>query len=116
VDDEVILKDEPGRRVVRVAGTVRRRVQPWTPAVHALLRHLEAVGFAYAPRVLGVDEHGREILRYIEGDSGADGWAAVAPEAGLEAFARLLRAYHSAVASFRPAADAIWAFARGFPA
>ena len=40
--------------VVRVGDTVRRTTGPWTPAVHALLRHLEARGFDAAPRVLGV--------------------------------------------------------------
>ena len=42
--------------VVRVGDTVRRNVGPWTPAVHALLRHLEYVGFTGAPRVLGIDD------------------------------------------------------------
>jgi hypothetical protein len=43
--DEEVLRDEPHRKVVRVGGTVRRPTQPWTPAVHALLRHLEKAGF-----------------------------------------------------------------------
>src|SRR5688572_17058037 len=55
--------------VVRVGDTVRRPVGEWTPAVHALLRHLERVGFDSAPRVLGIDEKGREILSYCEGVS-----------------------------------------------
>jgi hypothetical protein len=33
-------------KVVRVGSTVRRTTGPWTPGVHALLRHLEAAGFA----------------------------------------------------------------------
>lgn len=36
--------------------------------VQAVLLHLEAVGFEGAPRFLGVDDEGREILTYIEGD------------------------------------------------
>jgi hypothetical protein len=48
--------------VERVGDTIRRGTGPWTPAVHALLRHLEAVGFDAAPRVLGFDEQGREVL------------------------------------------------------
>jgi len=110
VNDEIVLKDEFHRRVVRIGDTVRRRTGPWTPAVHALLRHLEKAGFRYAPRVLGVDEQGREILRYIDGASGADGWAAVVPEEGLASFARLLRAYHDAARTFRAPANASWAF------
>ncbi|WP_435866505.1 hypothetical protein [Streptosporangium sandarakinum] len=41
--------------VVRVGDTVRRPVGPNAPLVHALLRHLEEVGFAGAPRFLGID-------------------------------------------------------------
>ncbi|WP_405616454.1 hypothetical protein OG292_23515 [Streptomyces sp. NBC_01511] len=36
------LQDGP-RPVVRIGDTVHRPVQPWTPAVPTLLRHLEAV-------------------------------------------------------------------------
>ena len=42
--------------VVRIGETVRRAPGPWTPAVHALLRHLEYVGFTGSPRALGMDE------------------------------------------------------------
>lgn len=35
--------------------------------MHALLRHLEDVEFDVSPRVLGVDDHGREVLTYCEG-------------------------------------------------
>lgn len=55
-------------QAVRVGDTVRRRAGPWTPAVHSLLRYLEQAGFE-APRVLGIDEQGREILGYIAGES-----------------------------------------------
>lgn len=48
--------------VRRVGDTVRRETGPWTPAVHALLRHLAARGFDRAPRVLGIDDDGAEVL------------------------------------------------------
>ena len=54
--------------VVRSGDTVRRPIGPWSPAVHALLRHFEAVGFEGAPRFLSIDERGREVPSYIEGD------------------------------------------------
>ena len=53
--------------IVRVGDTVRRPTGPWTPSVHALLRHLERSGFGGAPRVHGIDDQGREILDYVEG-------------------------------------------------
>ncbi|MEU4246059.1 aminoglycoside phosphotransferase family protein [Amycolatopsis sp. NPDC026612] len=105
---EEVLQDQPHRRVVRIGDTVRRPVHPWTPAVHALLRHLADAGFPAAPRVLGIDDEGREVLTYLPGESGPDGWGKVVGEAGLAAFARLLRDYHDAVAGFRPAADLTW--------
>ena len=53
---------------VRVGDTVRRTTGPWTPAVHALLRFLEERDFP-APRARGIDEQGREVLEYIEGEA-----------------------------------------------
>ena len=51
---------------VRVGDTVRRPTGPWTPAVHALLGHL-ATRVPHVPRVLGVDDLGREVLTYLPG-------------------------------------------------
>jgi len=51
---------------VRVGDTVRRATGPWTPAVHALLEHLET-RVPHVPRVLGRDEQGREILSFLPG-------------------------------------------------
>ena len=94
------------RAVVRVGDSVRR---PATgPAVHALLGYLEQAGFPYSPRLLGIDERGREVLSYLHGVSGRRGWAQVVPDAGLRSLARLLRAYHDAVADFVPS-DHAWA-------
>jgi hypothetical protein len=44
-----VLQDNPHRRVVRVGETVRRPPHPWSPTIHALLRHLESVGFPFSP-------------------------------------------------------------------
>jgi hypothetical protein len=87
--------------VVRVGDTVRRPWRPTTASTHALLQHLEAVGFDGAPRLLGVDDRGREVLTYVPG-------TAISPPyppwslttAALESVARLLHRYHDAVASF----------------
>ena len=55
--------------VVRVGNTVRRPAGAWTPAVHALLEHLTAVGFSGSPRSFGVDEDGRHVVEWIEGQT-----------------------------------------------
>jgi Phosphotransferase enzyme family len=103
-----VLKDTAERRVVRDGDTVRRPTFPWTPAVHALLRHLEAVGFPYAPRVVGIED-GQEVLTYLHGESGEQGWPRIVDESGLRSAAFLLRAYHEAVADWRPDDSLIWA-------
>jgi Phosphotransferase enzyme family len=89
--------------VTRVGDTVRRPTGPSSPAVHTLLDHLERVGFDGAPRLLGVDEQGREVLSYIDGE------AAIAPHPGwaltdeaMMSVAELLRRFHEATASFDP--------------
>ncbi|MFH8974541.1 aminoglycoside phosphotransferase family protein [Streptomyces sp. NPDC017890] len=105
---EEVMQDGAHRRVVRIGDTVRRPVQPWTPTIHALLRHLAKVGFACAPRPLGFDDEGREVLTYIEGESGPSGWAKVADDRGLRNFARLLRDYHEACSGFTPPPGAAW--------
>ncbi|WP_119296076.1 aminoglycoside phosphotransferase family protein [Streptomyces sp. YIM 130001] len=106
---EDALQDQPHREVLRVGDTVRRPAQPWTRTVHAFLRHLDAVGFPYAPRPLGFDEQGREVLTFINGESEPQSWAKVVDDQGLSAFARLLRNYHDATAGFSPPDDAVWA-------
>jgi len=58
--------------------------------------------------VLGFDEQGREVLTWIGGESGPDGWAKVVDDRGLIAFARMLREYHDAVAEYRPSDTSRW--------
>jgi len=94
---------------VRLGNTVRRATGPWTPGVHALLRHLETVGFDEAPRVLGLDDTGREVLTYIDGDAGIyplprELWS----DDVLGQVARLLRHYHDCTVGFVPPPNARW--------
>lgn len=51
--------------VVRLGDTVRRRGRSAFAAT--VLRHLESVGFPYAPRYLGVDDQDRDILSFVPG-------------------------------------------------
>jgi hypothetical protein len=80
--------------VVRVGDTVRRPIKEKATFVQGLLSHLEKRGFQGAPRFLGIDGAGREILSFIPGF--------VPPELGafsdeqLAAAARLLRQLHDA--------------------
>ena len=94
--------------VSKVGGTVRRGGGPWTPAVHALLRHLERVGFDGAPRVLGKDERGREVLSYIPGEVPDRASPEVVTEEVLAEVGRLLRSYHEAARGFEIPAGISW--------
>ena len=93
--------------VVRHDNTILRPVQPWTATIHALLRHLEAVGFTGAPRVVGdgYDGRGNEVLTYIEGEvAHPNSWS----DDGIWQVGRLLRELHDATASFQPPEEAVW--------
>lgn len=84
--------------LVRVGATVRRPSHPRSDRTQELLGHLERVGFDGAPRALGFDEQGREVLSFIDGDVlGAPPYRL--PDKCLLAAARLVKAFHDAAAS-----------------
>jgi Phosphotransferase enzyme family len=94
---------------VSLGDTIRRQARRSSRTVQALLRHLEAQGFDGAPRGLGFDEQGREVLSYLPGSAEHYPWPAfVYSEDNLYRVARLLREYHEATVSFRPPEDANW--------
>jgi Ser/Thr protein kinase RdoA (MazF antagonist) len=94
--------------VVKVGDTVRRVAGPWTPAVHALLRHL-AAGAYPAPVPLGLDERGREILSFVPGEPvWPDRVDLVRSSSGLRRAGRLVADYHDAQQSFVAPAGAAW--------
>jgi aminoglycoside phosphotransferase (APT) family kinase protein len=101
--------------VVRIGDTVHRATGPWTPAVHALLRHVERRGFDAAPRPLGTNAQGREVLSYIAGRTAPASLDNFRTEAVLAAVARLARRYHDATAGFQAPPDAAWQFTVGAP-
>jgi len=92
--------------VVRIGDTVRRQTGPWSPTVHALLQHFERVGFDGAPRFLGIDEQGREILSFVEGEPAHA--PVPADDDVVWELGRLLRRMHDAQEGFEPPADAQW--------
>jgi hypothetical protein len=81
--------------VVRIGTTVRRPHQPTSVAVAHYLDHLQRAGFDAAPRFLGRDDLGRDVLTFIEGDvasSPPQRW--VADESLLAEVGRLVRRLH----------------------
>jgi hypothetical protein len=83
--------------LVRIGDTVRRPQNHRSAYVQSVLLHLEAVGFDGAPRFLGVDGQGREILTYIDGEV-LDGSPALISDPRLGSAARLIREFHRATA------------------
>ncbi len=95
----------------RLGDTVRRNAGPWTPTIHALLRHLDARGFGAAPRPIGVDGD-REVLQFIDGDTPM-GWPDPFPDwvfarPSLEVATRLLRRFHDLSTAFDPPPGTGW--------
>jgi aminoglycoside phosphotransferase (APT) family kinase protein len=84
--------------VVRVGDTVRRPPVFATQLMRDVLIHLERVGFEGAPRWFGIDEQGRDILSWIDGETVSDCRGIVWSDEQLGASARLLLRYHDAVA------------------
>ncbi|MGH3366295.1 MAG: NUDIX domain-containing protein [Nocardioidaceae bacterium] len=102
----------PGGNVggaVRIGATVRRPTGSWTPAVHALLDHLQSRGLDCVPRVLGYDERGREVLTHLPGDVVYTPRQRMDDEQ-LADLMRWLRRFHQASASFRPDSALRWRF------
>ncbi len=94
-------------QVVRIGDTVHRPVGPHSEYVHRLLVLLEQQGWAGAPRFLGVDAAGREILTFLDGHvPWPEGQAQVVrDEAGLTAVALLVREFHDLTAGTELAGD-----------
>ncbi len=108
---EVPLTGGTLNSVVRVGDTVHRPSGPWTPTIHALLRHVRQRGFELAPEPLGLDELGREIISYVPGST--VGWslpwpASMRDEGLLVEMGAATARYHRAVADFRPAGTVPW--------
>ncbi|WP_253766263.1 phosphotransferase [Goodfellowiella coeruleoviolacea] len=82
--------------VVRVGDTVRRVPSARADFVHELLRLLEQRGWPGAPRLLGVDERGREVLTFLAGwvPWRAAHRARIRSAGALVRVAELLREFH----------------------
>jgi Ser/Thr protein kinase RdoA (MazF antagonist) len=92
-------------RVVRVGDTIRKPAHHGSQLMRDVLLHLERAGFDAAPRWLGFDEQGRDVLSWIAGETFTDRsrmhpYIGDAPERiafsdeQLAAVMRLLRRYH----------------------
>ncbi|MFI0405882.1 phosphotransferase [Actinomadura sp. 3N508] len=86
---------------VRVGDTVRRRPAAQAEFVHRLLQLLERAGWDGAPRFLGIDEQGREMLSFVEGHVA---WEPVQPpgvcsDESLIRVVEMVREFHALTAA-----------------
>ncbi|WP_026923369.1 phosphotransferase [Glycomyces arizonensis] len=88
--NDVVLKD----------GSVRRPLGAHSAFVHRLLRHFEDRGWGGAPRFLGIDEDGREMLSFFEGHAAIeqDRSPYAESDASLEQLAAMVREFHDLAA------------------
>ena len=108
---EVPLSGGNTTGAVLIDGVIHKRASPWTPTVHALLRYLEEAGFPGAPRALGFDSSGREMLSYLPGETIGNrtpwpAWASA--DSMLVQVGQWLRRLHDLTATFHPPADERW--------
>jgi hypothetical protein len=112
--EQALWAQRQASRPVRVGDTMRRPAHDRSAYVDALLRHLAEVGFSGAPRPLGYDEHGRQILTFIEGEVPAGEGPFRGSDAQIRSATALIREIHDATASSmlrgpkRSSATVIW--------
>jgi Ser/Thr protein kinase RdoA (MazF antagonist) len=107
VSEEFLLSGgATAEAVVRVDDTVRRPPGRNADLMRDVLLHLERAGFDAAPRWLGIDEQGRDILTWIDGETftergqmhpfiGDPPVRVTFADEQLAAALRLLRRYHA---------------------
>jgi hypothetical protein len=107
--DEVALGGGYVNDVVRVGDTVRRRVREPRPFAQELLKFFEQRDWRGAPRFVGFDSEGREMLSWIEGHVpwvGVNEPPSVWDENAVASVAGLTRQFHDLTASTALAGDA----------
>jgi hypothetical protein len=93
---------------VRYGDRVHRTAGPWSPTVHAYLRHLRGAGVELVPEPFGFDATGREVLAFVPGTVPSYPLPDVVwSDAFLQDAARVLRLLHDASIGFDPV-DAVW--------
>jgi hypothetical protein len=88
-------------------GVVLRHPGPWSATVLSVLHHLDDVGFAGAPRVVGTGfaDDGREMVTFVPGESPQPRpWT----DDGVFAVGRLVREMHEAMSTFNAPIGARW--------
>ncbi|WP_378521050.1 aminoglycoside phosphotransferase family protein [Nonomuraea helvata] len=104
MDEERLAGGNNALEVVRVGNTVRRARDGGAAFASRVLTYLESVGYPHAPHYLGIDEHGRDILSFIPGNTTDHPTQRAAGAYALGG--RMLRDLHEATAGHTLAAAA----------
>jgi hypothetical protein len=102
--EEALAGGKTTANVVRIDDTVHRSANERSAFIAELLTYLDSISFPYAPRYLGTDDQGRDVLTYIDGQTTSD-----LAERSDEAYGmagRMLRDLHDATTGHRLAGDA----------
>lgn len=95
--------------VVRSGEHVLRPSNKHTPTIHRFLARIAATGFTGASLPIGVDDDGRERLRFIPGEVAIPPYPDwVQTDESLASIARLMRRFHDASRLFESQADDTW--------
>ena len=105
--DRAAEVNRAARPVVIDGGTVTRPAPANAATIHDLLEHLRRQGILGVPELLRLDGD-TETVRFVEGESGGDGWYHQHTDEGLASAARLLRRIHDATMTWTPPTYAAW--------
>jgi Ser/Thr protein kinase RdoA (MazF antagonist) len=97
-DERPLTGGRTTSNIIRVGDTVRRPPKANAAFVREFLGYLASRGFTGAPRFKGVDEFGREILSYLEGEVPSELGSFSEPQ--VAEAARLLRGLHDYAAGW----------------
>ncbi len=107
-DEEPLEGGNSNPTVVRVGDTVRRAASSSTATVHTVLNHLANRSYP-APRALGIDGQGREILTFIPGECvHPNNLDLLATDESMNRIGRLIFEYHEAQADYTAPPGADW--------
>lgn len=104
-----LIGDGATEGIVRIGDTVRRPLRPFSLAIQSYLGYIRQGGFTGAPQPLGIDEEGREVLSYVDGDVPREplpDWTAGTDV--LAGLAALIRRLHEAAEGWEAPPDTEW--------
>ncbi|EGR0411584.1 aminoglycoside phosphotransferase family protein [Vibrio cholerae] len=85
--------------IYRDGEAVYRPIQPWSPTIHLILKHLEQSNVDESPKFLGVNEN-QEVLSFVVGDTyNYPLIGAIATNEALISASKLLRKIHDSTVS-----------------